>query len=62
MTKPAIEDLLAAANAVTDQAAANPGLSFPVDPDVADYMGAVDDGELPSEVLDQLEAIHGQNE
>lgn len=34
------EYLRAAADAVTEQAFDNPGFGIPVDPDVADYMGA----------------------
>lgn len=34
------EYLRAAADAVTEQAFDNPGIGIPVDPDVAEYMGA----------------------
>lgn len=38
-----LEELLAAACAVEEQALDNPGVGIPVDPDVADFMGAMED-------------------
>ena len=55
------EHLLAAAHMVTEQAEAHPGLGIPVDPDVAEYMGASEeDGEIPQEFQEQ-EPSHGEN-
>lgn len=49
------EELAAAARAVALQAGENPGLGIPVDPDVAEFMGAADFGELPPEALEPEE-------
>ncbi len=50
MSNQYLEFLKSAARAIEDQIAANPHLGAPVDPDVADYMGAFEEE-------DQLEAI-----
>jgi hypothetical protein len=47
------EYLKAAAKAVNTQAAQNPDIGIPVDPDVADFMGAFE--ELASIELDDLD-------
>lgn len=41
--------LLAAAQAVERQAVENPGLGIPVDPDVAEYMGAFEEKAFSSD-------------
>lgn len=34
------EELMATANVVSQQASENPGIGIPIDPEVAEYMGA----------------------
>lgn len=53
------QDLAAAAHAVAMQAAENPGVEIPVDPDVAEFMGAADFGELPPEALEPADPEDG---
>ncbi len=50
MSNQYLEFLKSAARAIEDQIAATPNLGVPVDPDVADYMGAFEEE-------DQLEVI-----
>lgn len=47
-----MEYLEAAAQKVEQQAMDNPGLGIPVDPDVADYMGAFHSDEDMGDVLE----------
>ena len=47
-----MEYLEAAAQKVEQQAMDNPGLGIPVDPDVADYMGAFSSDEDLGDVLE----------
>lgn len=47
-----MEYLEAAAQKVEQQAMDNPGLGIPVDPDVADYMGAFRSDEDMGDVLE----------
>lgn len=47
-----MEYLEAAAQKVEQQAIDNPGLGIPVDPDVADYMGAFSSDENMGDVLE----------
>jgi hypothetical protein len=56
MAKNEKERLIAAANMVSRQAAENPGLGIPVDPDVAEFMGAFEGNE------DLLDVIQGAEE
>lgn len=47
-------NLLNAARTVDRLAADNPGVGIPVDPDVADYMGALHlEGDIPEEFLEE---------
>lgn len=43
------EYLQAAAKAVEEQAEANSGLGIPVDPDLADFMGAFAENAVPAD-------------
>lgn len=54
-----LDELRAAARAVALQAAENPGVGIPVDPDVAEFMGAADFGVLPPEALEPAEPEDG---
>ena len=57
------EYLAAAAAIVNAQAAANPDLGIPVDPDVAEFMGAFEEGALGLDDLDEVDGAgggHGQ--
>lgn len=47
-----MEYLKAAAQKVEQQAMDNPGMGIPVDPDVADYMGAFHNDEDMGDVLE----------
>ena len=49
-----MEYLEAAAQKVEQQAMDNPGLGIPVDPDVADYMGAFPSDEDMGDVLEGI--------
>lgn len=59
-----LDELLAAANVVTRQASENPGIGIPVDPEVADYMGAFTEHALVLEDLvdDALLTVNNQGE
>lgn len=57
------EYLAAAAAIVNAQAAANPDLGIPVDPDVAEFMGAFEEGALSLDDVDDADdagGVHGQ--
>ncbi len=55
------KEYLAAAAAIVDaQAAANPDLGIPVDPDVAEFMGAFEEGALSLDDVDDAGGVHGQ--
>ena len=57
------EYLAAAAAIVNAQAATNPDLGIPVDPDVAEFMGAFEEGALDFDDLDDVDdagGVHGQ--
>ena len=55
------EYLAAAARAAAEQIITNPGLSVPLDPDVADYMGAFTEDAIT--LADLIEdALHTINE
>ena len=58
------EYLAAAARAAAEQIINNPGLSVPLDPDVADYMGAFTEDAitLADLIEDALHTINGQGE
>ena len=43
------EYLKAAARAVEEQVEANPSLGIPVDPDLADFMGAFEENAVPAD-------------
>ena len=51
-----IEELMATANVVSQQALDNPGIGIPVDPEVAEYMGAfTEDAIALADMLDDIE-------
>lgn len=52
------EYLTAAAKTIEQQAMDNPGIGIPVDPAVADFMGAFESWEVP---VDVLAAGEGEN-
>ncbi len=58
------EYLAAAARSVAEQIAADPALYVPLDPDVADYMGAFSEDAiiLADLIEDALLTINGQGE
>jgi len=51
MQSPELEYLTCAALKVEQQALGNPGVGIPVDPDVAEFMGAFEGHENTSEVM-----------
>jgi hypothetical protein len=53
------EQLALAARAVDVQASMNPDLEFPVDPDVADHMGAFEESAIGPEDLEEPGGDHG---
>ncbi len=54
------EYLLAAARAVQSQAVDNPSIGIPVDPDVAEFMGAFEETAIGLDDLDELqEGVEG---
>lgn len=50
-----LEHMQAAAHAVLRQAEDNPGLGIPVDPDVAEFMGAFESDENVADVIEGAE-------
>ncbi len=54
------EYLQAAARAVDVQATESPELGVPVDPDVAEFMGAFEEGALNLDDVDDAGGVHGQ--
>lgn len=58
------EYLAAAARAAAEQLSADPGLYIPLDPDVADFMGAFNEDAiaLADMIEDALPTINGQGE
>ena len=58
------EYLAAAARSVAEQITNNPGIYLPLDPDVADYMGAFTEDAitLADLIEDALHTINGQEE
>ena len=51
------EYLKAAAQAIDRQASASPGLGIPVDPDVADYMGAFEEDAVSPRDLGEFDDL-----
>lgn len=58
------EELMAAANVISQQASDNPGIGIPVDPEVADYMGAfTEDAIVLVDMMDDIElSINAEGE
>ena len=58
------EYLAAAARAAAERITSNPGIYLPLDPDVADYMGAFTEDAitLADLIEDALHTINGQGE
>ena len=55
MDKQELEYMKAAAHAALRQAEENPGLGIPVDPDVAEFMGAFESDEAPIDAIEGAE-------
>lgn len=58
------EDFSAAANVVSEQTLDNPGVGIPVDPDVAEFMGAFSEESLSlSDLMDDVDlSINAEGE
>lgn len=49
------EELMATANVVSQQASENPGIGIPIDPEVAEYMGAfTEDAIILADLADDI--------
>ena len=63
MEKENFDELREAADMVDRQSSENPTLSVPVDPDVADFMGAFYDpaAEADAESMEELDALEDED-
>lgn len=62
MSTDSLDFYLEAARVVDRQVSTNPGLGIPVDPDVAEHMGAMEDEALVADLLDDVEGSETDRE